>query len=152
MTRFFRVEGLRASDWSVDGGVLSNYPIWLLDDDTSNPEWPTFGFKLTQVDNSDVKKPEHKPFKNVAGFLMSIGGTMMDAHDNYYISESRGDYERTIKIPNTIEVNGVKKKINTVDFDITREESRALFNNGLKAAEDFLSKWDFDAWKKKYRQ
>ena len=30
----------------VDGGVLSNYPVWLLDDGTPDPPWPTFGFKL----------------------------------------------------------------------------------------------------------
>ncbi|KJS18397.1 MAG: hypothetical protein VR69_00795 [Peptococcaceae bacterium BRH_c4b] len=36
------------------------------------------------VNNRDVKRPEHEPFKNVAGFLMSIAGTMMDAHDSYH--------------------------------------------------------------------
>src|SRR5699024_2802384 len=32
----------------VDGAVLSNYPIWLLDDNSANPPWPTFGFKLIE--------------------------------------------------------------------------------------------------------
>jgi hypothetical protein len=28
------------------GGVLSNFPVWLLDDGSENPPWPTIGFKL----------------------------------------------------------------------------------------------------------
>lgn len=30
----------------VDGGVLSNYPVWIFDDGTPDPAWPTIGFKL----------------------------------------------------------------------------------------------------------
>ena len=31
----------------VDGGMLSNYPIWLYDSD-GVPEWPTFGMLLVE--------------------------------------------------------------------------------------------------------
>src|SRR5690606_15394480 len=31
----------------VDGGVLSNFPVWLFDSD-GIPEWPTFGFKIVE--------------------------------------------------------------------------------------------------------
>jgi len=34
---------------------------------------------------------------------------------------------------------------------MTREESDALYENGVRAANDFLKTWDFDQWKKLYR-
>ncbi len=135
----------------VDGGILSNYPIWLLDDGTSNPPWPTFGFKLIEHDTRELKPGSRNPINNPISFLKAIIGTMMDAHDKYHISESKGDYDRTIGIPVTIDINGRKKEIKTTDFNITKEESRRLFDNGVNAAKEFLSGWDFEAWKKKYR-
>jgi len=33
----------------VDGGILSNYPVWLFDEG-EEPSWPTFGFKLVEPD------------------------------------------------------------------------------------------------------
>jgi hypothetical protein len=35
---------------------------------------------------------------------------------------------------------------------MTREESAALYENGARAAKDFLKTWDFDQWKKLYRE
>ena len=90
----------------VDGGVLSNYPIWLLDDGTSTPQWPTFGFKLVEPDKRALKKADRNPINSVLSFLKALGGTMMDAHDNYHISNSKGDFERTIGIPTVINLNG----------------------------------------------
>ena len=75
----------------------------------------------------------------------------MDAHDNYHISISTGDYDRTVGIPTMVTVNGADKEIKTVDFDITQEESQALYDNGVRAGAAFLKKWDFVEWKKKYR-
>jgi NTE family protein len=78
-------------------------------------------------------------------------GTMMDAHDSYHISKSKGDLDRTLGIPTVIKMNGKEKEIKTIDFDITQEESQELFKNGQKTAKAFLKKWDFEKWKKKYR-
>jgi NTE family protein len=136
----------------VDGGLLSNYPIWLLDDGTTDPPWPTFGFKLVEPDKRELKQAKRNPINNPITFLKAIVGTMLDAHDNYHISKSKGDFDRTIGIPTIVQVNGIDKEIGTTDFNITREESRELFENGAKAARQFLEKWDFEKWKKKYRR
>jgi NTE family protein len=135
----------------VDGGVLSNYPVWLLDDGSKNPPWPTFGFKLMEPANRELKGPSRNPITNPVSFLKAIVGTMMDAHDNYHISQTTGDFDRTIGIPTLIDVNGKVKEIKTTDFDITSDESEALFRNGQTAGADFLARWDFDEWKNKYR-
>ncbi|MCG6916214.1 MAG: patatin-like phospholipase family protein [Deltaproteobacteria bacterium] len=136
----------------VDGGLLSNYPIWLLDDGTDDPPWPTFGFKLIEPDERKLKEAKRNPINNPISFLKAIVGTMLDAHDSYHISKSKGDYERTIGIPTVVTINGSDKEIGTTDFGITQEESRALYDNGVKVARKFLQKWDFDRWKKKYRK
>jgi len=135
----------------VDGGMLSNYPIWLLDDGTSNPPWPTFGFKLIEPDKRELKKAKRNPINNPISFLKALVTTVIDAHDNYHISKSKGDYDRTIGIPTVIDMKGIEKEIKATDYDITQEESLALFKNGEETARKFLEKWDFGEWKKKYR-
>jgi NTE family protein len=136
----------------VDGGILSNYPIWLLDEGNNDPPWPTFGFKLIEPNNRQLKKPRRNPITNPLSFLKALAGTMMDAHDNYHISKSEGDFERTIGIPTVVRVKGMEKEIKTTDFDITQQDSNALFQNGVGAAKKFLKSWDFEEWKKKYRK
>jgi len=135
----------------VDGGMLSNYPIWLLDDGTSDPPWPTFGFKLIELDKRELKESFRNPINNPISFLKALVVTMIDAHDNYHISKSKGDYDRTIGISTFAKMKGDEKEIKATDFDITKEESQALFENGGEAARNFLKKWDFEKWKKEYR-
>jgi NTE family protein len=154
----FFFEPVRLADISgrkhfiVDGGLLSNYPIWLLDDGTTDPPWPTFGFKLLEPDTRELKEAKRNPINSPISFLKAIVGTMLDAHDNYHISESKGDFARTIGIPTIVEVDGIDKEIGTTDFSITQGESQALFAKGAKVARQFLEKWDFEKWKRKYRQ
>lgn len=135
----------------VDGGVLSNYPIWLLDDHTSNPPWPTFGFKLIEPNKREVETGEKGRVKNIINFFQALIGTMLEAHDKLHISQSKGDFDRTIGIPTTIRINGKEKEIKTTDFNLTKEESVLLYENGEATAKEFLKTWDFDQWKKDYR-
>jgi len=76
----------------------------------------------------------------------------LDAHDNYHISVTKGDFARTVGIPTTVTVNGTEKEIRTTDFDIEPEESRAHYKNGVEAAKQFLGTWDFQRWKQAYRK
>ena len=38
----------KAASYLVDGGLLSNFPVWLFDTEGTQPAWPTFGFKLVE--------------------------------------------------------------------------------------------------------
>lgn len=136
----------------VDGGVLSNYPIWLLDDNSENPKWPTFGFKLVQKLQRKMPVETDNFVNSIIDFVKALATTMTDAHDKYYISKSKGDFERTISIPTEINLNGENKLIRTTDFHITNEESNLLYENGLKSANDFLKNWNFENWIEKYRK
>jgi len=144
----------KITHYIVDGGLLSNYPVWLLDDGKNDPKWPTFGFKLMEPQKRTLKKPNPNPnpINDTFNYLLAIYGTLQNGHDNYHISESKGDYDRTIGISTEIEVNNLKKEIGTTYFDITEEESNLLYKNGESAAKKFLKKWDFQEWIEKYRR
>lgn len=137
--------------YMVDGGMLSNYPIWILDDGTSMPKQPTFGFKFISSTDKERCKKNILPCDSIISYTKAIVSTLLDANDNFHISRSKGDYARSILIPSMIHLQGEDKSISTTDFDITKEESMALFNNGYEAATTFLKTWDFDIWKRKYR-
>lgn len=136
--------------YMVDGGMLSNYPIWILDDGTSIPDHPTFGLKFTAQHKEECHQ-ECVTCTNIIDYAKMIVSTLLDANDNMHISASKGDYARSILISSIITQEEGKKNISTTDFDITREESNALFENGVSAAEHFLQTWDFTQWIKLYR-
>ena len=111
----------------VDGGLLSNHPVWALDNGVSAPVRPTFGFRFR--DESDGPCSQVCPAgPNLADYLKAIVSTSLDAIDNNHISQ--GDYERTVWIPTMIGIGEKKKKISATDFNITKEEGEDLFFNG----------------------
>ncbi|MFH0942193.1 MAG: patatin-like phospholipase family protein [Chloroflexota bacterium] len=125
------------ASYLVDGGLLSNFPVWLFDTEGAAPEWPTFGFKL-------VEPGEGKPHRvrGPISLLSALFATMLEAHDRRHIKEQH--FVRTIAIPTL--------GIGTTEFDIPRERSEALYQSGRAAAERFLTTWDFAGYIAKYRQ
>lgn len=132
----------------VDGGLLSNYPINLLDDGKKAPLIPTFGFKFQSSASCPVCI---KPCENIIDYVKLIISTLLDAYDNEQTEKARGDRDRSILISSAIQINGEAKKISTTDFDITQAESEALYQNGIDAVEQFLKHWNFNRWKQTYR-
>jgi len=116
----------------VDGGMLSNFPVWLFD--AEEPLWPTFGLKLVEKDpRAPVGGQLHQErprggVLSVIDYLRSLVDTMMAAHDRLYIEEH--DFKRTVAI-NTL---GVR----TTEFDLSEERAMELFESGRVAAEKFL--------------
>lgn len=134
----------------VDGGMLSNYPIWLFDAEGKEPRFPTFGMLLVAPNQEDPLLPN--PVATAArhedgmpspiGYVRAIAETMMQAHDRFYVEQA--NYVRTIPIPTC--------GVTTTQFDITSAQTKDLFLSGQIAAEKFLDTWDFDAYKRKFRQ
>lgn len=127
---------VRGKSYVVDGGVLSNFPVWLLDDNTTAPQWPTIGYKL-------VDPNEHKPNRIYGPLTLfsALISTMLEAHDARYIKDA--DFARTIPIPTL----GVQ----TTDFALTRETKEALYQAGLTSGREFFAKWNFAEYVKAYR-
>lgn len=120
----------------VDGGLLSNYPMWIFDDDKSGGKRPTFGFCFENPGKACIGC-SGRP--NIVDYLKSIVSTSLDAIDRSRLSD--GDSRRTIRIPVTVDTGSGPRQISAVDFDIGERESRALFENGKRAAESFLGSY-----------
>lgn len=123
----------------VDGGILSNFPVWLFDTEGEVPEWPTFGFKLVEPEQ-EHEIPHH--VRGPISLLTALFSTMMEAHDARYIKDEQ--FIRTIPIPTL--------GVGTTEFDISREKSEALYQSGREAAETFFDVWDFSKYVDKYRR
>src|SRR5690606_29880646 len=116
----------------VDGGILSNFPMWIFDEEMikkgAEKLVPTIGYQLVGK-NPTAKNEIHGPFT----MLQALFSTMMGAHDERYI-EKQYRY-RTIKID--------APAVGTVQFDLTREQSLELYESGRKAAEELFRKWSY---------
>lgn len=124
--------GEASRSYIVDGGILSNFPVWLFDAD-QNPQWPTFGFRLIEPDQG---KPRH--IKNIVEFLSATIGTMMEAHDERYIQDA--NFRRTIAIPTM--------GVCATDFEIGLEGKGKMFRAGYEAARKFFEGYSDTAYKK----
>lgn len=113
----------------VDGGLLSNFPIWIFDEEV--PRWPTFGFRLLGENTGKAHT-----IRGPISLFRAMFETMMDAHDNRYISNQ--DQARTIFVP-TLDVK-------LTDFDIDEGRRDELFRSGIRAAETFFHNWTFDSY------
>ncbi|MGG2015560.1 patatin-like phospholipase family protein [Bacillus sp. S10(2024)] len=122
--------------YMLDGGILSNYPIWIFD--SSNiPRWPTFGFHFVKAEIQ--AEPVH--YEEPVSMFKGLFKTMMQAHDLRYLNtEARA---RTIKIPTG--------NITSTNFNLSDEEKEWLFHSGYRAAEKFLSAWNFKQYIRQYR-
>ena len=142
---FYEPYKLKGCDGRVhfiaDGGMLSNYPVWILDDGASAPPYPVFGFRFIRSRSERAFNP------NFLEYLKQIITTFMDAHDDEYQTKAKGDAERTVFI--STKTGG--KNISPTDFDISREQAEQLFKNGHSAATEFLKTWNFEEWKRSFR-
>jgi len=132
----FFFEAVKQKDtYFVDGGILSNFPVWLFDS-AGIPAWPTFGFKFIEPEYGQPNKTT-----NPYDMAKAIFGTMMEAHDKMHVENE--DFLRTIAIPTL----GVQ----ATDFNLSGQQRDALFQSGRQAAQEFLKTWDFQAYIRQYR-
>ncbi|CAN5795017.1 patatin-like phospholipase family protein [soil metagenome] len=131
----------------VDGGVLSNFPVWLFDSG-EEPRWPTFGLRLVEPEPElpldHRMEPAVHPSSSIGttiDYVRNLIYTMMEAHDRLYIEMA--DFARTICIPTL----GVR----TTNFDISREQRLDLYEAGRAAAEQFLESWSFERYLDEFR-
>ncbi len=121
------MEGMPDKCYIVDGGLLSNYPVWLFDSVGEKPAWPTIGFRLIEPDYGIPRK-----ITNPLNFILAIVSTLQEAHDERHIQDL--NFKRTI----AIKTHGVK----TTEFDITPERRNLLFQSGFAAAKKFFSSFN----------
>ncbi|MCL6638521.1 MAG: patatin-like phospholipase family protein [Firmicutes bacterium] len=130
--KYYGQNGRQITSYIVDGGVLSNFPVWIFDSG-SPPLLPTIGFKIVEPEdlNSNGRY-------TALDLLKSIVFTMLEAHDKQFELDPKSRV-RTISIPSL----GVK----TTDFDQVHEWRERLFQAGVEAAARFFGSWNFEAYK-----
>jgi NTE family protein len=126
---------LKRMHWILDGGMLSNFPIWLFDSPPGEvPAWPTIGFLLAEP-QADTGPYQH--IRGLASMTRAMVRTMSSFFDRKALEES--DKTRVVKIP-----TGVYK---TLDLNLTDRDKEWLYNSGKKAAEEFLASFEFEEYK-----
>ncbi|MGG0716527.1 patatin-like phospholipase family protein [Robertmurraya massiliosenegalensis] len=113
----------------VDGGVLSNFPMWLFDKENVKKVRPVLGIKLSHHLN-ELPKNE---INNAINLFEALFETMKDAHDSRYIS--RKHEKNIIFIP----TEGVL----TTDFNLSPERKKLLFELGYNRTNKFLKHWSY---------
>lgn len=122
----------------VDGGLLSNYPMWIMDSlKGKESKIPTFGFRFLGTEEGG------EVCGNCGGtdftdYMKAIVSTTLEAHDNRHVSHSKGYFQKTVWISPEILVDGEKKRVGATDFEITRKEQMLLYENGRMAVSEFL--------------
>ena len=125
----------------VDGGTLSNFPVWLFDVNPAlagkAPTRPTFGFTLERGRGiggglSALQRIQPWPIR----FGFDIFHTAQEAWDARFVSHSTR--VRTV----TVDAADVA----TTEFDLSEEKQELLVENGRAAARAFLDDFELDAY------
>lgn len=130
---FFKPEKLGKA-YILDGGLLSNFPLWIYDrpsgDPLNPPQWPTFGFRLI---DQNLNPPE---INNALDLFTASLRAMANARDRYHLRE--GDQGRVINI----DVSDAD--VTTTEFSLSSAKKAKLYRLGYKHTKDFfLHHWNW---------
>jgi NTE family protein len=147
---FFRpmtlTNAARLTSTLVDGGVLSNFPIDSLDrTDGKQPRWPTFGVTVMPnhlAGGDRVARALALLRVGAPPLLERVVMTMMTGRDQAYLDQPWVS-ARTIQIESP--------DLSVFDFDISRSDTEAFCVKGYAAAQEFLSSWDWNAYRSRFR-
>lgn len=123
------------TSYLVDGGLLSNFPVWLFDrTDGQPPRWPTFGVKLSGHPGADLRPNR---IRGPVSFAQALVTTMLNAHDQRHVDDPCVQ-RRTV----FVDAGAVR----ATDFDLPAETRERLLRAGHDAAQRFLARWDLDSY------
>ena len=119
----------------VDGGLLSNFPIWLFDArGTRPPARPTWGFRL-HGGTTELEQLPHRAIK-LPFWRLALAKAMFQAATEAWDRElmSRSVTARTVSIPT--------HDVATTDFSLSKERSDALYRWGYESTKRFFESDD----------
>ncbi len=111
----------------VDGGVLSNFPMWLFDEQHGKRQRPVLGLKISR---GHKKSPAHI-INNALELFEALFSTMQNAHDEKYISRKHEKDIIFIPVGDT----------SATQFDLNQEMKAALMEKGYTSTIQFLKTW-----------
>ncbi|MEO0988732.1 MAG: patatin-like phospholipase family protein [Cyanobacteria bacterium J06639_14] len=127
---FFFEPGHLGDSMIVDGGILSNFPLWIYDAEPGRkPNCPTFGFQLVEPDESQMRQIE-----GIGDLIVGLFATMQSGRDRRH--QRQNDQGRIIDI-NTL-------GISTTQFNLTHEDKNNLYQQGYERTRTFLlNEWSW---------
>ncbi len=129
----------------IDGGTLSNFPVWLFDVDSPGRQLrrPTFGFTLTGgkgVGGGVNKVVARMPW--AVRFGVDIFHTSQEAWDARFVSHSTRVRTVTVNAGN----------VGTTEFNLPATAQDMLIANGRDAAKRFLDTFDLTDYENTYHR
>lgn|SRR5699024_2301990 len=111
----------------VDGGLLSNFPLWVFGHRDNTRKRPLLGFRLKEKDHPG----QTKAMDNALDMFQGLFSTMKLAHDTRFVSTE--DDKNIIYIP----VEGIQ----STDFNMDEKQISQLGETGYDITNHFLMKW-----------
>lgn len=126
----------------VDGGLLSNFPLWIFDKENKRDmpmmmRLPTLGYRLV-----GKNKPSPHRIDGPISMFQALASTMMGAHDERFIEEH--NFFRTIAIPTL--------GVTTTQFDIKKQTGLKLYDSGMKSAKQFFRNWTKEQYMQQFEE
>jgi NTE family protein len=113
----------------VDGGVTASFPVFVFDN--PEPKHPTWGFHLHSGLDAKEDEASYRPIGGIEWPKQMLEGVLdsaINALDKF--TERRFD-SRVIPIPTG--------KVSTLNFNLSKEEKKYLYDSGLQAAQKFFA-------------
>ncbi|KIL44374.1 patatin-like phospholipase family protein [Jeotgalibacillus soli] len=109
----------------VDGGVLSNFPIWVLEENGASQTVPILGFQLQSTD----KREKERKIRNVVELFSALFLTMKEAHDARHLEKIQRQKILFIPVPD----------LSPTEASLSTKEMHALIEIGRAKTVDYLN-------------
>ena len=131
--------GKLGNDLIVDGGILSNFPLWIYDKQSvgstpAMPRWFTFGFRLVDTGIENQVK-----INTPLSMLAAMFRTMMKARDRYH--------QREMDKGRVINIDVSEAGVTTTDFQLDGDRKAKLYRLGYLSTKRFFLSSSF-SWEK----
>lgn len=121
-----QIEGIEKTSFIVDGGLLSNFPLWVFRKNNVDLR-PVLGATLSD----SIEQQQPYKIKNALDMLQALFQAMLRAHDTRYIATEMQD--NIIFIP--------VKNVKTTNLAISDQEKQTLIQLGKEKSSQFLKNW-----------
>ncbi|MCT2537534.1 patatin-like phospholipase family protein [Aquibacillus koreensis] len=111
----------------VDGGLLSNLPIWVFDQQRGSQKRPIIGMKLSET----ISRLPSKDVSNALDMVEALITTMMKAHDARYIRKNK--IKDILFLP--------VKDVDLSNLKLSNEKKNELIELGKNHTTTFLKHW-----------
>lgn len=114
------------TSYIVDGGLLSNFPLWVLNEG-HRMKRPVLGLSLS----NRIENIKPMRVRNAIDMFQALFSAMLRAHDSRYISKTKQNDIVFIPV----------EEISSLEVSISNEEKNHLIHLGKMKTDHFLKRW-----------